>query len=393
MTRDITSLGQHARGPARQAGLTLIELMIAITISLIVLVALTAMFVSSMRARDEVQRANQQIENGRYAMQVLSDDLQLAGFMGKADLSAPVDLGEDTVLSFDADEDVLCEPDDLDVLKGQAALYIEGANNVTALPGGCDDAGNFFDDGETLSDFKPGTDMLVVRRVSSCAATPAPTTCPAVTGAPYFQVSMCPDDAPDNAVADAIQGYKLAIYPSSNANNTFNLHNRATGGGCNTTSFAEIRRFLTHIYFIANNHQPGDGIPTLKRAELDLDGGNRKFRVVPIAEGIENLQLRYGIDDTAPENGAPDRYENAAALYDPADDSVSIGRWQDVVAVSVHLLARSANPSPGHVDTKTYVLGDVTIAPTDIPTDEKAYKRHVFETVVRLNNPAGVRQP
>src|SRR5688572_24963346 len=75
----------------RDAGFTLIELMIAITISLIVLAALTAMFVTSSRARDEITRANQQIENGRYALQVLSDDLRLAGYY-----SGHVVLGEAT---------------------------------------------------------------------------------------------------------------------------------------------------------------------------------------------------------------------------------------------------------------------------------------------------------
>ncbi|MGH8561634.1 MAG: PilW family protein, partial [Nevskiales bacterium] len=67
---------------SRQSGFSLVELMIAITLSLIILAALSAIFVTSSRARDEIARANQQIENGRYAMQILSDDLQLAGYYG-----------------------------------------------------------------------------------------------------------------------------------------------------------------------------------------------------------------------------------------------------------------------------------------------------------------------
>ena len=61
-------------------GFSLVEFMIAITLSLIVLVALTAMFISNMRAREELERAAQQIENGRYASQILTEELQMAGY-------------------------------------------------------------------------------------------------------------------------------------------------------------------------------------------------------------------------------------------------------------------------------------------------------------------------
>src|SRR3546814_10074522 len=76
------------RSPAvTAAGYTLIEFMVAITLSLLVLASLTAIFISSMRARDEVERANQQVESGRYAAQLLMDDLQMAGYYGEFDRS------------------------------------------------------------------------------------------------------------------------------------------------------------------------------------------------------------------------------------------------------------------------------------------------------------------
>src|SRR3546814_6645480 len=40
-----------------------------------------------MRARDEVERANQQVESGRYAAQLLMDDLQMAGYYGEFDIA------------------------------------------------------------------------------------------------------------------------------------------------------------------------------------------------------------------------------------------------------------------------------------------------------------------
>src|SRR5262249_62300030 len=75
---------------------------------------------------------------------------------------------------------------------------------------------------------------------------------------------------------------------------------------------ADLRRFVTRIYFIANNDNPGDGIPTLKRSELIGAGapcavpGANCFSVVPLVGGIENMQLEYGLDTNAIPDGAPD---------------------------------------------------------------------------------------
>ena len=67
--------------PTRPRGYSIIELMVAITISLIVLAALVGLFAGNSRERGEIERANQQTENGRYALQILGDDLRDAGYL------------------------------------------------------------------------------------------------------------------------------------------------------------------------------------------------------------------------------------------------------------------------------------------------------------------------
>ena len=71
------------RAEIRQFGYTIIELMIAITISLIILASLVAMFANNSRTRVEIERANQQTENGRYALQLITDDLHNAGYLAE----------------------------------------------------------------------------------------------------------------------------------------------------------------------------------------------------------------------------------------------------------------------------------------------------------------------
>ena len=57
--------------------------MISITIGLIILVALSTLFINQSRARIEMDKSNRMIDNGRYALQLLSDDLRLAGYYGE----------------------------------------------------------------------------------------------------------------------------------------------------------------------------------------------------------------------------------------------------------------------------------------------------------------------
>src|SRR5688500_15810047 len=76
----------------RQAGLSLIELMVSITLGLMILSGVLVVFVNTSAARNEVERTSRQIENGRYASELLSEDLRLAGFYGElnpASIAAP----------------------------------------------------------------------------------------------------------------------------------------------------------------------------------------------------------------------------------------------------------------------------------------------------------------
>src|SRR5258706_3127190 len=70
--------------PARAVtGASLIELMTAITIGLLILVGLTSVFVNSSTSNRELKNTAEQIENGRYAIDLLSQDIRHAGFYGE----------------------------------------------------------------------------------------------------------------------------------------------------------------------------------------------------------------------------------------------------------------------------------------------------------------------
>ncbi|MOA03033.1 hypothetical protein D3C78_1225160 [compost metagenome] len=86
---------------------------------------------------------------------------------------------------------------------------------------------------------------------------------------------------------------------------------------------------------------------------------------------------------TSPTNrgdGVPDEFVHCSG-------ACTVDRLINVVAVKLNLLVRSQTVTQGYVDSKSYTLGDQSIAAAN-----DGYKRHVFSTVVRLNNISGRRE-
>src|SRR5687767_8053780 len=71
--------------PSTQRGLSLIELMVSVVIGLLILAALTTLFVTQSQTRLELDKQNRMIDNGRYALDLLSENLRMAGFYGELD--------------------------------------------------------------------------------------------------------------------------------------------------------------------------------------------------------------------------------------------------------------------------------------------------------------------
>src|SRR5438128_11986550 len=73
------------RRPVRHklpAGFTLVELMIAMTISLVMMAALVGVFVNTSQSAREMSKTNALIDNGRFAVELLQADLEHGGFWG-----------------------------------------------------------------------------------------------------------------------------------------------------------------------------------------------------------------------------------------------------------------------------------------------------------------------
>ena len=71
------------------SGLSLLELMVAMAIGSLLLIGLASVFQRSSTSQRELEKTGELIENGRYALSLLAEDLRHTGYYGHFhDLSA-----------------------------------------------------------------------------------------------------------------------------------------------------------------------------------------------------------------------------------------------------------------------------------------------------------------
>ena len=339
------------KAPAtRQRGFSLVELMVGITVGLIVIATVALVFATSSRARREMAKTAQQVENGRYASQVLIDDFRLAGYYGELN---PTTLTPPYSPLLSMPDPCATALATLNGMPSQLLMPVQGYDNAATIP-------------SCLLDVKAGTDIVAIRRTSTCVA--GTSGCDPVNTSlyTYFQTHLC-----------ATQILPPYVIGSSGF----------TGTQMDCVTPAVLRSYYTRIYFVANNNQPNDGIPTLKVAEL----GSGSFIISPLVAGIDQMQIEYGVETTV---GQPAVYTANPSTYNGCSSATcQIANWENVITAKIHILARNTQSSQAFTDTRTYVLGKLADGVTNNvygPFND-AYKRHVYTTVVRLNNVAGRR--
>ncbi|MBS4011748.1 MAG: PilW family protein [Roseovarius sp.] len=359
-------------------GLTLIELMVSIAIGLVLVLTMLVLYTNIVRNQTQLSNTGRQVENGKFALQILQEDLRHAGFWGDylpryddKGLTTPADVP--TALPAPC----LSYPDanwsDVNIM----GIAVQGYADV---PTGCT---------TLLTSEADNTDVLLVRYVENC--TTAEPNCEAdIAGRLYFQTSRCSAEiGMGNAFVLNTTGFTLR----SNIN--------CPAVAVPADILAAKRRYVSHIYYVRNfSVSSGDGIPTLMRSSFNLNGANLAHQAPQaLIEGIQGFRVEYGIDNEGADGaavnygaGAINRGDGVPDVYItcPKADGTACGvnDMFHVVSARLHVLARNLEPTPGHVDTKTYVLAGTTYGPFN-----DGFVRRTYSTTVRLMNPAGRREP
>ncbi|MFC3530953.1 PilW family protein [Vogesella facilis] len=344
----------------RQAGLSIVEIMIAMTLGLILLTAVGGFYVAQHRNQRELSNQFAQIENGRYAMDVLTKYLENAGYYGNY-------VYMDDFPSASASLPSACETSFqymYSTATGTNALAfaVQGATSATisaTFP--CIPSANLYSD----------NDAFLVREVD-----PSPVASSSLVGR--------------NIYLQAVARLKGPVITTGSNVASFTLTNLDGSAG-------EIRRYPPRIFYIGRcldasggTCSSGSDVPTLRMLELGDTGTATGFSDSPMVEGIERMVIEYGLDL----KGSNHSYVDASGVtqvvqYDGAPDSYSrslttTNEWARVVALRITLLARAGKITAGYSDTRSYTLASgVSYTPSGTAAN---YKRKLFRKTIYLIN-------
>lgn len=314
-----------------QNGFTLVEIMVAMVLSLILGVAIVTVFVNNSHSFSQDDNVMRMQDDARFALQQIAFDLSMAGHY--AELLSPAAVTPDTNLAIGMD----CGPAGVTNWAYQTtqpatgdSLSLIAIDNVTSaqVVGGhsC-----FLAD-----EVEPGTDVVSIKRVAG---------------------------------AEAAVFRDGAIYLRTNG--TVGLLYRQPLTGTPAVPVAVPRtewEYRPAIYYIRQYaYSLGDDIPTLCRKVLG--GAGPSMLTECIATGIENLQIEYGIDTS--QNGQPNVFTSSPTLAD----------IQNVVSARIFLLARTTDIDVKYGNTKVFSISN---APDYAPDD--SFHRRVFSTSVAIHN-------
>jgi type IV pilus assembly protein PilW len=249
---------------AAARGLTLVELLVAMAIGMVIVAGLSAVFVNSSTARNEIELSADVIENGQYAVVALSRDLAQTGFYGT--LVSPAGSTIDP-----------CSTDPA-VWAASLAVYAVGLNNADADP--------------ACLARKPGTDAIFVQRASTCTTTEGGAGCAEEAGHAYLQVSEC-----------GMEYSAISYVVARGLDATLALQTKACDG-----TRAPKRRLVRRIYYINTSN-------VLSSVDVTPSG---VLPPVALVENIEQMQIEYAIDVDG--DGTPDAFSPT-----PADWSLVVG--------------------------------------------------------------------
>lgn len=337
----------------RHRGFSLVEIMVAITLSMILLAGLLAVMYSSKVTYQENDRVARIQENGRAAMELILRDLRGAGFPGCAQpLSGLFDI-KNTLTSATSVAWNLAQP--VYGFEGGASSWTP-ALDTTLIPSA------------TLKN-----DIIAVRTIPA--------------GAPSMRVSAAINPTDSISVTKDVGetltvGMPAVISDCGNASifvvNAFTEggggttatidHTAAAGPPANSSTSlsnafsagARVAPIMTVVYYVRPN-AAGTG-PSLWRV---VSNGTPQ-EIIP---GVEAMQIQYGVDTD--NNMTINQYVNANAVTN----------WSQVISVSIAMLIRSATQDSPTVDARTY-----TLLGTTLPAFNDRYQRSLFTTTVTLRN-------
>ncbi len=341
-----------------QKGFSLIELMVSLVIGLILIAAITQVFVGSKVTYSMQAGLSKIQENGRFAMAFLARDLRQAGFSGCTSNATFVNTVRDA--------------------SGAVPSYADFSDNV----GGADNMNGTDSYSRTPL---AGTDVIEVRFSDPNSG------CDIDSHNPSAASIQCEanHEFKQGEILVVTDCTHTAVFQQSNTNNnnTISVIVHNVGGGsitpgnctkglgtpldCSTTNGTPyqfnngtVLRMTFYRYYVANNSL---GEPALYREAITNSSGTAGVSASELVEGIENMQILYGEDTSG--NGTADYY----VPFDEVSDA------EGIISVRVSIVVRSIEENLVQ-GTQTLSFNGSTVNYTD------GRLRKVFTSTIALRN-------
>ncbi len=346
---------------ARSNGYTLIELLIALTIGAFLIGGILQLYTGSKKAYNTQAVLSELQEIGRFSLDMMVSDIRMAGFMGCGRADGAINtLNGATSWELDAANSVLGYEGGVSTFPTEFTGAIAGTDAVKivrAIP----------DDQYVVQSHTPATATITLKDVHD------------LQQSEVLMVTDCLNTAVFQMTNVNTAGATTTI---RNNNSVLSPGNCTRGLGkpldCTTASGSPyqydensfVMRITSRGYYIGTG---ASGRNALFRVALGNNGA--LGTPVEITDGVEDMQLVYGLDGDA--DGDVDTYEQA--------DAIALADWPNVLSVQINLLMESDedrvsdNPQP-------YILFDGTAASLTpvTPTDRRL--RRVYSSTTTIRN-------
>jgi len=340
-------------------GLSLVELMIATTISLVILAAVGWVYqgtAQTYRSHDALARMQ---EGARYAFELMSKDLRMAGVTG---------------CPYVTSKNVLASPADWYKNLFKQPIAATDKNGTS---------GDFAEFSDTLSVVRADVSReYIVNTHDNAAGSFTLVNKPDFSGGQLMVATDC-----NNVSVFQANGVSADTKTVSYSVTGLNA-NADLGTTYAKANGARLYRMSAVMYHVVPN---GAGVPSLFRATPTGAGG--ALIEEELVEGVEDLQVTFTVDSSATQDGEADYYTKETAdtpyvtagyLNTTASDSATLGgttelRWGRVTSVRMSLLMRTVEDRM--VPTKQkYTYNGTASTATDLRI------RKVFTHVIKLRN-------
>jgi len=332
---------------SKQSGLSLIELMIAMVIGLVLMLGVTQVFLSTRQVYSNQEAVSRVQETGRMAMEFMTRDTRMAGYVGCASGSAV----SGAIANLISPVTVLNSID----------VGIQGVDGGAAVPAGYGLTG--------ATARVANTDILVIRGAlgsgvpltSTNSATtisvnvPSPTSIEvgACAGGTSRVSGICAGDFA--AIADCSKSRIFQVNSISNAGVISFTPNANLAAGIFNASGpgvdgAEVALANTVVYYIGTNQT------TLRQGLWQRYGNNVP---VELLEGIQDMQVSYGVDPNFPASAIP------GGVYLTATQVTAANAWTKVVSVRIELIVASIDDNVSTEVQQPFAFNGGTYTPAD----------------------------